>query len=123
MRSALVAAALLLLSTHAHADSTRYVVPMTVMNIKVPPPVLWAFRESREACGVANREYLQSGRPVGQSCTFGNQGQLPIGTEVEVVSTTACGDDMTRIRVSTGKLAGKVGCVEADALSTKRPKR
>jgi hypothetical protein len=52
-------------------------------------------------------------------CGAGQVADLAQGTEVELLTAAECGK-LAKVRIVTGRSAGRVGCVTADHLSTDR---
>lgn len=120
MRAVLIILALASLATAiAVAGEKRYVV---VTPDSPAEFTLWTSYTASVNCARA----LLAGRDEREWCDVGVQGIIPKvgkighGTEVELLEDAEC-RDMAHVRVMTGELKGRQGCVVARALSTKKP--
>jgi hypothetical protein len=107
--------------TPAGAGSVRYVAP-SQGNAAAEYPLWRGWLEARQ-CGRAQltkrdeRQWCEEGTTPGVKPKVG---VLTLGSEVAVIDDTEC-RDMVHVRVLTGPSKGAVGCIEAWALSTRKP--
>jgi len=48
-------------------------------------------------------------------------GKLNVGTEVELLDPSQCGEGLVGVRALSGTLKGETGCITSDALSSRPP--
>jgi hypothetical protein len=108
-----------LASAPAMAGAIRYVV---VTPDSPAEFTLWTSYTASVNCARA----LLAGRDEREWCDEGVAGITPKvgrvghGTEVELLDGTEC-RDMAHVRIMTGPLQGRVGCIVARALSVRKP--
>jgi hypothetical protein len=112
------------LATTASAEAIRFVVPSTFMGEKRTQYPLWTSAQWADSCARA----VMRGTPADQKrfCEDGFSGLKPkvgvvsTGTRVELLDSRECGD-MVGVRVVSGPLKGRTGCLVGIALSSNKP--
>jgi hypothetical protein len=109
----------------AETGGLRHVVPSKVAGQMTTEYALWSSAESADLCARAwiggtaqdRRRFCEEGVVPGVKPRVG---ALAVGMEVELLDSREC-RRMAHVRVLTGPLKGKTGCIAAQALSSIKP--
>ena len=123
MRACRSAMIVLLVASLAAAPATAGEKRYVVVTPDSPAEfTLWTSYTASVNCARA----LLAGRDEREWCDVGvggitpKVGKIPHGTEVELIDDAEC-RDMAHVRIVTGDMKGRVGCMVERAFSTKKP--
>ncbi len=120
------------------AGELRYVVSTKAFGLTIDEHYLWSSREAYNACIAVKRSAVMSGKyktsaemdkdpDIQRACETGygpvkpTLGTLKTGAQVELLDSRTCAP-MIGVRVLSGVLKSETGCIDAEALSSIKPK-